>query len=59
MSRVKWIEEMIRSGMSENDILESMLKGNAMQGAKPMTGDKALMFAKLNYKKILKKVKGN
>jgi len=55
MSRAKWIQEMIDSKKSEEEIIDSILKGDEAQGIKPMTGDGAKTFAKLNYKKILNK----
>lgn len=56
MSRTKWIEEMINSGKKEDEIIAAILAGNAMVGIKPMAGEGAAMFAKLNYKKTLKKL---
>ena len=56
MSRVEWIKEMIAEKKTEEEIVAALLAGNGMKGVKPMTGERVEMFAKLNYKKVLKKV---
>lgn len=48
---------MIADNKSEEEIVKSLLAGNAMKGVKPVVGDRAEMFAKLNYKKVLKSLK--
>ncbi len=57
MSRTAWIGDMIKKGMSEKDIIAAIIKGDAMVGVKPMEGVNVETFAKLNYKKALKKIK--
>lgn len=58
MSRVKWIQEMIAKNMTAEEVIATIIKGDETAGIKGMTGtDKEKeTFAKLNYKKALKKL---
>lgn len=58
MSRTEWIYEMIKEGKPEAEIIAAIIKGNAMKGVKGMEGVNVETFAKLNYKKALKKLQG-
>lgn len=57
MSRPKFIEKLINEGKSEDEIIQAILDGSESDGVKPLTGENAKTFAKLNYKKVLKKIK--
>ena len=48
---------MVAAKKSEKEILTAIIKGNAMKGINPIGGGEKeqMTFAKLNYKKALKK----
>ena len=57
MSRPKFIQKLIDQGKTEEEIIEMILQGSKDEGVAPVTGDNAKTFAKLHYKKVLKKLK--
>ena len=60
MKRPEWVKKMIAEGMSTDDIIEAMKKGNEKEGIKPVKGkdEKQInAFAKLIVGKIIKNSK--
>lgn len=59
MRRPEWVRKMIADELSEEEILENLMKGNINAGINPVSGkteEERKKFANLIYKKIIKKM---
>lgn len=56
MKRPEWVKNLISKGLSKEEVIEELKKGNEEEGIKPVTGkseSETNSFAKLVYNKIV------
>ncbi len=49
MKRPEWVKSLVAKGLSVEEVIAEIAKGNEAEGIKPCEG----AFAKLNYNKIM------